>query len=159
MAFFSTMFGKTLLTFLISMVPVIELRGGIPYGIAAGLDPWVAFAASVLGNVVPVPFILLFIRRIFQWMKKYPKLGKIAVKLEERAEKKSGTVRKSELVGLCILVAIPLPGTGAWTGALVAALMDMRIKRALPAILIGVIIAGVLVTLAATGVKALSFIM
>lgn len=159
MAFFSTMFGKTLLTFLISMVPVIELRGGIPYGIAAGLDPWVAFAASVLGNVVPVPFILLFVRRIFQWMKKYPKLGKIAIKLEKRAEKKSGKVRNSELVGLCILVAIPLPGTGAWTGALVAALMDMRIKRALPTIFVGVIIAGVLVTLAATGVKALSFIM
>lgn len=159
MAFFSTMFGKALLTFLISMVPVLELRGGIPYGIAAGLDPWVAFAASVLGNIVPVPFILLFIRRIFQWMKKYPRLGRIALKLEERAEKKSGKVRSSEMVGLCILVAIPLPGTGAWTGALVAALMDMRIKRALPTIFLGVLIAGVLVTLAATGVKALSFIM
>ncbi|MBQ7871498.1 MAG: small multi-drug export protein [Oscillospiraceae bacterium] len=159
MAFFSTMFGKALLTFLISAVPVLELRGGIPYGIAAGLDPWVAFVASVLGNTVPVPFILLFIRRIFQWMKKYPRLGKIACKLEERAEKKSGKVRNSELVGLCILVAIPLPGTGAWTGALVASLMDMRIKRALPSIFVGVLIAGVLVTLAATGVKALSFIM
>ncbi len=159
MDFFATMPGKALLTFLISMVPVAELRGGIPYGIAAGLDPWLAFALSVIGNTIPVPFILLFIRRIFQWMKKYPRLGKIAIRLEERAEKKSGKVRSSEMLGLCILVAIPLPGTGAWTGALVAALMDMRIKRALPTIFVGVLIAGVLVTLAATGVKALRFIM
>ena len=81
-----------------------------------------------------------------------------AVSLERRADRKSSRVRKSELVGLCILVAIPLPGTGAWTGALVAALMEMRLKRALPAIYAGVLIAGLLVTLALTGVKALRFL-
>lgn len=158
MPFFSTLFGKTLITFLISMVPVIELRGAIPYAIAAGVNPWAAFAVSVIGNMLPIPFILLFIRRIFEWMKKYPKLGKIVLKLEQRADSKSGKVRKSELVGLCILVAIPLPGTGAWTGALVAALMKMRIKRALPIIFLGVILAGLAVTLVMVlGIEALSF--
>ena len=108
--------------------------------------------------MLPVPFILLFIRKILHWMKRYPRLGKIACKLEARAAKKSAGVRKSELVGLCILVAIPLPGTGAWTGALVAALMDMRLKRAIPTIFVGVLIAGLLVTLACTGVQALRFL-
>lgn len=150
---------KIFLTLLISMLPVVELRGGIPFGIAAGLDPWLAFGLSVLGNFLPVPFILLFVRRILAWMKKRPKLGKLAEKIETRAQKKSAGVRQSELVGLCLFVAIPLPGTGAWTGALIAALMQMRLKRALPAIALGVIVAGILITLAATGVKALSFIL
>ena len=154
----TTQMGRLLLTLLLSAVPVIELRGGIPYGIAKDLDPWLVFAASVLGNMLPVPFILLFIRRILHWMKRYPRLGKLACKLEARAAKKSAGVRKSELVGLCILVAIPLPGTGAWTGALVAALMDMRLKRAIPTIFVGVLIAGLLVTLACTGVQALRFL-
>lgn len=136
-----------LITFLISMVPVIELRGAIPFAIAKDIAPWMAFLLSVAGNLIPVPFILLFIRGIFKWMKKYEKLGKIVTKLENRAESKSETIRKYELVGLCLLVAIPLPGTGAWTGALVAALMKMRIRRALPTIIVGVIIAGLVVTL------------
>ena len=137
---FGTVLGKCVMTFLISLLPVVELRGGIPYGISQGLDPWLAFAASALGNMLPVPFLLLFVRKILHWMKRYPRLGRL------------------ELVGLCILVAIPLPGTGAWTGALVAALMEMRLKRALPAIYAGVLIAGLLVTLALTGVKALRFL-
>ena len=152
---FGTVLGKCVMTFLISLLPVVELRGGIPYGISQGLDPWLAFAASALGNMLPVPFLLLFVRKILHWMKRYPRLGRLAVSLERR---KSSRVRKSELVGLCILVAIPLPGTGAWTGALVAALMEMRLKRALPAIYAGVLIAGLLVTLALTGVKALRFL-
>lgn len=159
MPFFSTLAGKATITFFISMIPVIELRGAIPYGIAHGLEPWLACAVSMLGNMLPVPFILLFIRKVLRWMKRYPRLGRIAEKLENRAAHKSGRVRKSELVGLCILVAIPLPGTGAWTGALVAALMEMRLKRALPTILLGVLIAGVVVTLVtALGVEALSFL-
>ena len=145
MEFFSTVAGKAIITFLISMVPVIELRGAIPYAIAAGIEPWLAFVLSVMGNMLPVPFILLFIRKIFGWMKKYPRLGRIAEKLEKRAANKSSGVKKSEVVGLCILVAIPLPGTGAWTGALVAALMNMRMKKALPTIFVGVLIAGIAV--------------
>lgn len=158
MDFFSTPLGETIVTFLISMVPVIELRGAIPYAYANGVAPWLAFALSVVGNMVPVPFILLFIRKIFAWMKKYPRLGKIANKLETRAQNKSSGVKKSEIIGLCILVAIPLPGTGAWTGALVAALMEMRMKRALPTIFLGVLIAGIAVTLVVSlGIEALSW--
>lgn len=151
---------KYLITFLISMVPVIELRGAIPYGVAAGLEPWLVAPLAIIGNLLPVPFILLFIRRIFQWMKKYENLGKIAYKLEERAANKNGKVKKSEFIGLMLFVAIPLPGTGAWTGALIAALMDMRMKRALPTIALGVLLAGVIVTLvAALGIEALSFLL
>ena len=153
------MITKALLTFLISMVPVIELRGAIPYALAQGLDPVAACILSIIGNMVPVPFILLFIRKIFAWMKKYEKLGKLVTKLENRAAKKSEKVYKYELVGLCLLVASPLPGTGAWTGALVAALMDMQMKRALPTIFVGVVIAGIIVTLICVlGVEALSFL-
>ena len=159
MAFLSTLAGKALITFLISMVPVIELRGAIPYGMAQGLAPWLACAVSIVGNMLPVPFILLFIRKFLHWMKRYPRLGRIAEKLERRASNKSGRVQKSELIGLCLLVAIPLPGTGAWTGALVAALMEMRLKRALPTIFLGVVLAGIVVTLVmALGIEALSFL-
>lgn len=154
------MLTKALITFLISMVPIVELRGAIPYGVTAGLNAWLTFALAVVGNMLPIPFILLFIRKIFDWMKRYPKLAKIAEKFEARAAKKSGTVKKSETIGLCILVAIPLPGTGAWTGALVAALMNMRIKRALPTIFVGVLIAGLVVTLIMTlGIHALDFLL
>ena len=104
---FGTVLGKCVMTFLISLLPVVELRGGIPYGISQGLDPWLAFAASALGNMLPVPFLLLFVRKILHWMKRYPRLGRLAVSLERRADRKSSRVRKSELVGLCILVAIP----------------------------------------------------
>ena len=154
------MLTNALITLLISMVPVIELRGAIPYAIGKfGMDPWLAFGLGVLGNMLPVPFILLFIRKIFNWMKRYEKLGRVVTKLENRAANKSESVKKYELVGLCILVAIPLPGTGAWTGALVAALMDMRIRRALPTIFIGVVIAGVVVTLVTSlGIHALDFL-
>ena len=152
-------FMKILTTLCLAMVPVIELRGSIPMGLSYGLSPWLACLLSVIGNMLPVPFILLFIRKILQWMKRYPRLGRIAEKLERRAANKSGRVRKSEFIGLCILVAIPLPGTGAWTGALVAALMEMRLKRALPAIFLGVLIAAAIVTTVATlGVEALSFL-
>lgn len=150
---------KAIFTFLLSMVPVVELRGAIPYAIGVGIEPWLACVLAALGNMVPVPFILLFIRQIFAWMKRYEKLGRIVHWLEKRAASKSETVKKYELVGLCILVAIPLPGTGAWTGALVAAMMEMRMKRALPTILIGVVIAGIIVTLVtALGLHAFDFV-
>ena len=154
------MLKQLLFCMLLSLAPVSELRGAIPYGIAAGLEPWLVFLLAVVGNLLPVPFILLFIRKIFQWMKRYPRLAKIAKKFEDRAWRKSGKVKRSETIGLCLFVAIPLPGTGAWTGALIAALMEMRMKRALPTILLGVLIAGTAVTLIAYfGVEALSFLL
>ena len=149
---------KLLFTFLISMVPVIELRGAIPYGIAAEVEPWMACTFAILGNLLPVPFILLFIRRIFAWMRRFDRLRPIVDKLEKRASGKSAKVRQYELLGLFLFVAVPLPGTGAWTGSLIAALMEMRLKRALPTIALGVLTAGVAVTLVAVlGVEALSF--
>ncbi len=151
----NTFFGKIISTFFISMVPVIELRGAIPVGTGMGLPLWLAIAVSIIGNMVPVPFIIVFIRKIFEWMrKKLPKLDGLVSKLEARADKHKATVLKYEFWGLFILVAIPLPGTGAWTGALVAAMMDMRLKKAVPAIFLGVVTAGVVVALATSGIMA-----
>ena len=141
-----------LLTFGTAMVPVLELRGAIPVGVAAGLSPAVACVVSVLGNMVPVPFILLLIRRIFDWLRGTRLFGPKIAWLERRAHLKGRVVRKYRLPGLIILVDIPLPGTGAWTGALVAALLDIRMRHAVPAIFLGVVIAGAIVTVLTYGV-------
>ena len=133
-----------LATFFISMVPVIELRGGVPYGVAQGLPLWLAYVTAVAGNMVPVPFIILFLRRVFDWLRRFEKTKKIVESLERRGHLKGEKVRKYQGLGLFILVAVPLPGTGAWTGALVASIFDMRLKRALPIILLGVMAAGIL---------------
>ena len=145
-----------LLTFLVAMVPVVELRGAIPFGVVRGLNLWTAIIASMLGNLIPVPFIILFIRKIFAWMRAHmPKLDGLVLRMEKKAEKNRTAVEKYAFWGLVILVAIPLPGTGAWTGALVAAMMEMRLKRAFPAIAIGVAIAGVIVSVITYGAQAI----
>ena len=145
-----------LLTFLVAMVPVVELRGAIPFGVVRGLNLWTAIIASILGNLLPVPFIILFIRKIFAWMRAHmPKLDGLVIRMEKKAEKNRAAVEKYAFWGLVILVAIPLPGTGAWTGALVAAMMEMRLKRAFPAIAIGVAIAGVIVSVITYGAQAI----
>ena len=134
-----TVAGQAVSTFFISMVPVIELRGGLPYGIALGLDYPLALTMAVLGNMVPVPFVIVYIRKIFRWLRRISPLCEHFVgTLEHKAHLKGKTVQKYSTLGLFILVAIPLPGTGAWTGALVAAFLDMRLKRAVPAIFLGV---------------------
>lgn len=138
-------------TFLISMVPIIELRGAIPIGAAMGLPWYVNCIVSVIGNFLPVPFILIFIRAILNWMKGVPRLAKIALWLEARAAKKSDKVSKYATIGLMLFVAIPAPGTGAWTGSLIAALMEMRLKHSLISVFCGVIIAGAVITLIAYG--------
>lgn len=143
-------------TLLMGMTPIVELRGAIPYGLAMGLSPTAAFIAAVVGNCIPAPFIILFVRKVFHWMRRTSKwLGETVDQLERRAAEKSDMVQKYALWGLVILVAIPLPGTGAWTGALVAALMDIRLRRAFPAILLGVVLAGIIVTAVSTGVIAI----
>ena len=147
MAFLNTFFGKILTTFLVSMVPVIELRGAIPIGVARGLPFWVAVLVSVIGNLVPVPFIIIFIKKIFAFMReKMPKLNGLVTRLENKANSKSETVQKYAVWGLFIFVAIPLPGTGAWTGALIAAMLEMPLKKAFPSIMLGVLSAGAIVT-------------
>ena len=147
-----TVFGKLLLTFGTAMVPVIELRGAIPVGVAAGLPTAVACVTAILGNLLPVPFIMLLVRRIFDWLRDTRFFGPKIVWLERRAHLKGRIVRKYRLLGLVLLVGIPLPGTGAWTGALVASLLDIRLRNALPAVLLGLVIAGGITTAVTLGV-------
>ncbi len=139
------MFMKILCTFFISMVPIIELRGALPFGVGMGLDPWFSLVICIIGNMVPVPFIILFIRRILNWMHRFEKFDRIAKRIEAKAEKQGDKLVKYETLGLFLLVAVPLPGTGAWTGSLVAALFDLRLKTAIPTIFAGVVAAGVIV--------------
>ena len=139
--------GRMVFTMLVSMVPVVELRGGVPFGVALGLPTWAAFIAGVIGNMVPIPFIVVYIRRIFQWMRRhFPTLDHMLDRLEAKAHLKGRKVTKYKYLGLMIFVGIPLPGTGGWTGALVAAFLDMPLRRAVPALALGVLIAGFLVT-------------
>ena len=136
-----------IMTMLIAAVPIIELRGAIPIGVAAGLDVPTALIASIIGNMLPVPIIILFVRKVFAWMRGISeKLNAFVCRMEAKAASKKEVIDKYEWWGLVILVAIPLPGTGAWTGALVAAMLDMSLRRALPAVFIGVVIAGIIVT-------------
>ena len=154
--FWGTTAGSILMTLLISMVPVLELRAAIPAGVIAGLDIPVVVAAAVIGNLIPIPFIIVFIRKIFKWMQtKSEKLAALVKRLEDKADRKKDKVLKYEFWGLMFFVAIPLPGTGAWTGALIAAMLDMQLKRSFPAIAAGVVIAAVIVTVATYGVAAL----
>ena len=146
-----TVFENLLLTFTTAMIPVVELRGAIPVGVAAGLPPAVACAVAILGNLLPVPFIMLLARRVFNWLRDSRLFGSKIVWLERRAHLKGRIVRRYRLPGLVVLVAIPLPGTGAWTGALVASLLDIRLRSALPAILLGLIIAGGITTAVTLG--------
>lgn len=140
---------KTLVT---AMMPILEIRGAIPVGVASGLDPWLAFAVGFVGNMLPIPILILLTRKIIEWLKKHNMLVKLTAWLENKGSKGAQKVQKYSFWGLFILVAIPLPGTGAWTGALVASLLDMRLKRALPAIAMGVSAAGLIVLLVTYGV-------
>ena len=146
------MFTKILITFFISMVPVIELRGALPIGVGMGLEPWMALVVSIIGNMVPVPFIIIFIRRILNWMHRFEKFDRLAKRLEAKAERQGDKLVKYETLGLFLLVAVPLPGTGAWTGSLVAALFDLRLKTAIPTIFAGVVAAGLVVFFITYGV-------
>ena len=138
--------GKILATLLMSMVPIVELRGGIPFGAALGLPPAAVMGAAIIGNMIPVPFIILFIEKIFQWMRRFEPLAKLVSHFESKAESKSDRVTRYKKFGLCIFVAVPLPGTGAWMGALIAALLDMRLRDSFPVITLGVCIASLVVT-------------
>ena len=140
---------RTLVT---AMMPILEIRGAIPVGVASGLDPWLAFAVGFVGNMLPIPILILLTRKVIEWLKKHNMLVKLTAWLENKGSKGAQKVQKYSFWGLFILVAIPLPGTGAWTGALVASLLDMRLKRALPAIAMGVAVAGLIVLLVTYGV-------
>ena len=144
--------GELFFTMLVSMVPIIELRGGVPFGTALGLAREAALVAAIIGNMLPIPFIIVYIRRIFLWMRrKSPKLNTLVDKLEKKAHLKGQKVTKYKYIGLWLFVAIPLPGTGAWTGALAAAFLNMPLRKALPSIFLGVVTAGLIMTFA-TGI-------
>ncbi|GAB1476007.1 small multi-drug export protein [Bacillota bacterium] len=130
---------------LTATLPVIELKGAIPVGISLGLSPLHAFILSFIGSAIPVPFILFTIRPIFNNLKKTATFEKIVSRITDRSMAKSGNIQKYGVWGLFIFVAIPLPGTGVWTGSLIASMLDMRFKWAFPAIVMGNLIAGILI--------------
>lgn len=146
--------GKKLIVFIISMVPILELRGGLLAAGPAFLDvqKWQAIPICVIGNLLPIPFILLLITKVFDWMKGTKKLKPMVEKLEKKAMSKSANIEKYEFWGLLIFVGIPLPGTGAWTGALIAALLGIRFKKAFFAIALGVLMAAIIMTILSYGI-------
>ena len=146
--------GKELILFIISMVPILELRGGL---LAAGpaflnIPMWRAIPVGIIGNLLPIPFILLLITKIFDWMKGTKRLKPVVEKLEKKAMSQSANIEKYEFWGLVAFVGIPLPGTGAWTGALIAALLGIRFRKAFPAIVIGVCLAACIMTIISYGI-------
>ncbi len=139
-----------------AMIPIIELRGAIPLGAALEMSWWSNYLFSVIGNMIPVPFILLFIIKIIAWME-HSRVGffnKIGGWLMRKAEKNRERIEKYSFWGVCLFVAIPLPVTGAWTGSLVAAVIGMKPWKAFLSCLVGVMIAGVIMTLASYGIVA-----
>ena len=143
-----------IITFLISMIPLLELRGSII--VAGGLLklPFIqTYIVSVLGNMLPIPFILIFIKSIFKWMKNSKHLHKFPDWLEKKALSKSDQIEKYGYLGLFLFVAIPLPGTGAWTGALISVLLGLKPKKSFLFILLGVMTAGVIMTLISLLIK------
>lgn len=135
-----------IIAFIVSLLPILELRGGLIAAKLMQVEFIRAFIICYVGNMLPIPFILFFIRKVFNIMKKNAKLKSIIEKIESRSLSKADNVRKYKLWGLFIFVAIPLPGTGAWTGALIADLLGIRIKEALPTIAVGVLVAGLIIS-------------
>jgi uncharacterized membrane protein len=149
---------KLVITFLVSMVPIIELRGGVPIATGMGIDWYIALPVAIIGNIIPAPFIIIFIKKIFAWMSKREGfLARIVVKMEQKAYSKKDAIEKYGPWGLWLFVAIPLPGTGAWTGALIAAMMGISLKKAFPAIALGVVTAGIVMSFISYGAAALLF--
>ena len=154
-AFFGTTIPAELTIFLISLLPILELRGGMIAAALLGVNFTQAFLICLVGNLLPIPFILWLIRPFFNWLKTTKHLKKVADWLERKTEKNKEKVLKYEVLGLLLFVAIPLPGTGGWTGALVAAMLDMPMKKSLPTIALGVLIAGFIMSAITYGLPAL----
>ena len=148
---------EELVVFIISLMPILELRGGL---VAASLleVPWhIAFPICVIGNMLPIPFILLFIKKIFKILRKWPLFRTIIPKLEKKAGEKGSLINKGRFIGLFSFVAIPLPGTGAWMGALAATMLDIRMKRSFPIIFLGVLTAGIIMSVLSYFIPGLFF--
>ena len=149
-------YGKEILVFIISLMPILELRGGLLAAALLGLDPILAYIISIIGNVLPVPFILFLIVKILEWMRNC-KLGffnKIANWLNEKVEKNKGQIEKLGYWGLLLFVGVPLPGTGAWTGTLLAAVLNMDKKKSFFTIMVGVFMASIIMMILSYGLVA-----
>lgn len=142
---------KEAVVFIISMIPILELRGGLIVSKLLEVPITTAIPLCIIGNIIPIPFILLFIKQIFKWMKKIRLFRGMVEKLEQKAMGKSDNIKKYEFWGLVLFVGIPLPGTGAWTGSLIAALLDIDFKKAVLAELLGIAIATVIMSLFSYG--------
>jgi len=147
-----TVITPQLLIFLVSMLPILELRGGLIVASLLHVPMWQAIPICVLGNIIPIPFVLLFFNAVIGALKKTRLFRRPAEALEQRALSRSDAVEKGEFVGLLVFVGIPLPGTGAWTGSMIAALLHIDRKKAVPAILLGVLMACVIMTVVSYGI-------
>lgn len=150
------MLKKYLIIFLVSMVPLIELRGAIPISQGMGLPVWASYIICILGNMVPVPFIYLFARKVLEWGADKPLIGKLFTFFLEKGQKGGEKLQEKAgrglFVALMLFVGIPLPGTGAWTGTLAASLLDMKFKESVIAVMLGVLLAGIIMMAASMGV-------
>lgn len=146
------MLTKILTVFFLSMVPVIELRGAIPLGVGLGIPLWVNYLTCIVGNILPVPFLVIFARKMLYWLAGWPKVGHYFQKIIDIGNSKVEKLGKYEWLGLFVFVAIPLPGTGAWTGSLIATLLQMRLGKAFSAIALGVLCSGIIMLVLSTGV-------
>lgn len=155
------LFTKYLIAFLISMVPLIELRGAIPYAIGFGLPVLPSYIICIIGNMIPMPFIFFFARKVLVWGADKPVIGKFfsfcLKKGEAGGEKLQAKAGRGLYIALLLFVGIPLPGTGAWTGTLAASILDMDFKKSVLAVMGGVILAGIIMGIASAGVFALIF--
>ncbi len=148
---------KEAVVFIISMIPILELRGGLVVSKLIGVPLLTAIPLCIVGNIIPIPFILLFIKQIFKWLKKIKFFEKFVVKLENRAMSKSDSIKRYEFWGLALFVGIPLPGTGAWTGSLIAALLNIDLKKAILAELVGIVMATVIMSVFSYGLLEILF--
>ena len=149
-------YGREILVFIISLMPILELRGGLLAAALLGLEPLPSYIISIVGNVIPVPFILLLITKILAWMRnsKFKFFNKIANWLDEKVEKHKGQIEKFGYLGVVLFVGIPLPGTGAWTGSLIASVLNMDKKKTFAAVMVGIVMASIIMMILSFGVVA-----
>ena len=144
--------GKEIIVFIISLMPILELRGGLIAASLLGLKASTSFIICLIGNIIPVPFILWLITPVFSWLKRRDAFKSFVEKIENKAMSKKEQIEKLQYIGLFLFVGIPLPGTGAWTGCLIAALLDMNKKKAFITTVLGVLMAGLIMLLLSYGV-------
>ena len=151
--FASTILGKKIIVFIISLLPILELRGGLIAASLLGLNPVPSYIISVIGNIIPIPFILWFINSILNWMRnsKFKKINSVAKWLDKKVLKHKDSIEKYGFWGLVLFVGIPLPGTGAWTGCLIASVLEMDKKKSLLASIIGVAMASIIMMILSFG--------